>query len=179
MIPAAILISDFGLGHARLRVETADNNIPKLTARNASDANKGGATQADLPCGRNSLVRDKNPVVLIAGETIVADIEETINHNGRYEINFSPDGTNGFLENNLVSVVDNQAGAPNKANPNRYQATFDVPTTPCTDCTLQMVQVMVGANNVETYYKSCVDIIITPAANPPPPKPAGLTVEVK
>ncbi|SMF60400.1 SCE4755 family polysaccharide monooxygenase-like protein [Pseudobacteriovorax antillogorgiicola] len=173
IILSGALAPDLGFSHARLRVVNADNTVPKLVPRNSSDANKGGATTDDMPCGRNSVNRGTNPVVLVVGETVEFEIEETINHNGRYEMNLSTAGQINFT--NIVTITDDQAGAPSRANPNRYTGSFVVPDTPCTDCTLQMVQVMVNGAN-ETYYKSCVDAIITSADAPPPAAPTGFAV---
>ena len=176
-INGTLLWSNVASSHARLRIVTENNQIPRLTPRNASDNNKGGATTGDIPCGPNSTTRDTNPVVLVAGETVEVEIEETINHMGRYDVFYSPDGVTGFEENLLLSIVDDTQGTPSKANPNRYSGTITVPLATCTNCTLQMVQVMVNANNgAETFYKSCVDIVITDQANLPPTKPAGLQI---
>ena len=183
--PALILLAIFLntelFGHARLRITGANGEIPRLIPRNNSDANKGGGANAnELPCGRNSLERSTNPVVLVAGETIRFEIEETIDHPSIYEINFSPDGQNGFEENNLQTITEDSNRQANRDDPNRYEGTFVVPNQPCTQCTIQMIQRMNPGPN-ETTYKSCVDVTITTADSPPPDPPTGFqfNLEVK
>ena len=167
-----LLTADLAMSHARLQVSDANGDVPRLVTRNASDANKGGATTDDLPCGSNSLQRGDNPVVLVVGETITVDIEETINHTGTFQMNFSAAGQANFTE--LTPPIDDP-NVPLAGGPNPYQMTFTVPNTPCTDCTIQFVQVM-GVEPDASYYKSCVDAIVTTADAPPAAIPSGFAV---
>ncbi|MFW7378553.1 MAG: SCE4755 family polysaccharide monooxygenase-like protein [Oligoflexus sp.] len=163
---AHFLLPTVSFAHARLSVTAADGSIPRLIPRNSSDANKGDEA---TPCGPNSTTRSTNPVVLMVGETVTVDYEETIGHMGTFQLNFSEAGQVNFTPLSPAQIDDNTpvAGAANKG-----QFQFTVPNTPCTDCTIQFVQDMNGA----LHYKSCVDIVITPADAPPPAQPAGFAV---
>lgn len=174
LIFSFLLISNVALGHARLRVSLADGAVPRLTPRNNSDANKGGTSTDDVPCGTINPTRGSNPVVLTVGENITVDIEETIDHTGTFQLNFSPAGQVNFIP--LITPLEDPTNPVVNGEPNRYQAQFTVPDTPCTDCTIQFVQVM-GVEPNASYYKSCVDIIITTAEAPPPAPPAGFSVQ--
>ena len=157
-------------GHARLRVSLSDGSVPRLIPRNISDANKGGDSPESLPCGSASLERGNNPVVLVVGETVPVEIEETINHVGRFLVNFSP-----AAERDFISLIDRED--PNvpisSGMPQRYTESFVVPNSPCTDCIIQFVQVMEPNT---AYYKACVDVIVTTPEEPPPAKPSGFVV---
>ncbi len=162
------LLPELAMAHARLRVAEADGSIPRLISRNNLDSNKGGAPDA-VPCGTASTTRSDNPVVLIAGETLDVNFEETISHSGTFQLNFSEAGLVNFV--NLTTLTDDATALAGSSN--QYQFTgVQVPNTPCTDCTLQFIQDMGGLSP----YKSCVDIIITTADAPPPQQPTGFSV---
>lgn len=149
-------------GHSRLSVTTATGGIPRLIPRNSSDNNKSDNA---TPCGAGSPGRSTNPVVLAVGETVTIQFEETIDHVGTFQLNFSQAGLVNFTA--LAPAQTDNTGALTKGT---FQ--FTVPNTPCTDCTIQFIQDMSATSN----YRSCVDIVITPANNPPPVAPAGFTV---
>lgn len=161
---ANLFLATVSFAHARLSVTTATGGIPRLVPRNSSDGNKGDAAS---PCGTTT--RGTNPVVLTVGETVTAEFEETIGHTGTFQLNFSQMGQVNFTT--LVPAQTDDATAVG-ATPNKGRFQFTVPNTPCTDCTIQFVQDMSGALN----YKSCVDVIITPANAPAPAAPAGFAV---
>jgi hypothetical protein len=163
---AHFLLPSLSYGHARLSVTAAGNTIPRLVPRNSSDGNKGDASS---PCGSTNPNRSANPVVLTVGESITVEYEETIGHVGTFQLNFSEAGLVNFAPLAPAQTDDNTAVG---AVPNKGQFQFTVPNTPCTDCTIQFVQDMGGT----LHYKSCVDVIITPANTPPPAAPAGFTV---
>ncbi len=161
-----LLLASVSFAHARLSVTTAAGGVPRLVPRNSSDGNKGDATS---PCGSANTTRGTNPVVLTVGETITAEFEETIGHVGTFQLNFSQMGQVNFTTLVPAQNDDNTAVG---AVPNKGRFQFTVPNTPCTDCTIQFVQDMGGTLN----YKSCVDVIITPANAPAPAAPAGFAV---
>lgn len=121
------------------------------------------------PCG--GLARSLNAPVLQAGSTITLNWIETINHPGRFEFYFSPANEQGFQL--LKTVIDDQNATNNL--PHMYSTTITLPTTNCTDCTLQMIQVMTENPAAPTFYYSCADIQITGGTPPvvgPAPAPA-------
>ncbi len=161
-----LLLASVSFAHARLSVTSANGSIPRLVPRNSSDGNKGDVAS---PCGSTTSTRSPNPVILTVGETITAEFEETIGHSGTFQLNFSLMGQVNFAPLVPAQTDDNTAVG---ATPNKGTFQFTVPNTPCTDCTIQFVQDMGGT----LHYKSCVDVVITPANAPAPPAPAGFAV---
>jgi hypothetical protein len=117
------------------------------------------------PCG--GLARTKTPTILTAGQQLVVQWEQTINHPGYYRIAFSPAADAGFDQNVLVPMF------PNVIGQQFFQTTITVPSTPCTDCTLQLEMYMTETNPPSLYY-SCSDVEIraagggTPSPTPVP-----------
>ncbi len=134
---------------------------PRLTATGVNDAGiKTG------PCG--GLARSAVPAVLAPGSTITLNWEETIDHPGRFEIYFSQAGDTGFQL--LKTVQDNQgAGVP---TPHQFSTTVTLPNVTCTDCTLQLIQVMTENPANPSLYFSCADIRLQSGTTNPSPTPA-------
>ena len=146
--------------HAHSRFNPA-GNIP------GRDANAGHKTG---PCG--GIARTTMPKQLTSGAQVRVDWQETIQHPGRYEFYFSPAGDANFVK--IGEVIDNQDGTTDL--PHNFSTMLTVPSGTCTDCTLQMIQVMTE-NNPPTLYYSCADVQVssapTPAPNPlPTPSPS-------
>ena len=108
------------------------------------------------------------------GQSVTIHFEETIDHPGRYFINFSPANDLGFDQNRLIEVADVQGGTL----PHEYTTTVTLPMTPCENCTLQLIQSMEENPAAPSYYHSCVDINIRAAGTivgPPQQPPGGVT----
>ncbi len=121
-------------------------NLTDPTPRNL-EANKTG------PCG---IARTMSPTTFTAGETITVRWVETIEHPGWYRIAFSPSADLGFDENVILDdIPDTQGGTM----PHMYEATIALPDTPCTDCTLQVIQYMTETTP-PTLYFSCADLVL-------------------
>lgn len=132
------------------------------------------ASLKDGPCGAVGSVRGTNVTTLQAGSTITVTWNETIDHPGHYRISFDMDGqdfivpptandsTDG-MENVIKDLIpDIQGGTV----PRPY--TFDVtlPNVECSNCTLQLIQMMTDkppyttdANSDDIYYQ-CADITL-------------------
>lgn len=111
------------------------------------------------PCG--GVARTSSPTVLVAGQQVKLMWEETVHHPGYYRIAFSPANDQGFDANVWVANVPDVQGL------GKYEATVTVPNTPCTGCTLQMIQYMTETVPASLYF-SCADIEIRPAGSPVP-----------
>ena len=131
--------------HARFRLDKV------LKPRTSSTGEKSG------PCGVAGPTTDSTKrTVLVAGQDVLVEWEETINHPGWYRLAFSPDGLTQFDSNVLLdNIVDVQTGA----TPHLYSATVKVPDTLCDTCSLQLIQVMTD-NTLNPRYYSCSDIRI-------------------
>jgi Lytic polysaccharide mono-oxygenase, cellulose-degrading len=160
--------------------------------RNNSDGLK------TAPCG--GVARTATPTVFQPGQTITVNWAESINHRSYYVFSFSPTDELGLANATgvasqyfLKAVFDDQnlnnINRGNAATHHQYSTTVTLPTTPCENCTLQMVQVMcdnnqpLDPNNLidpmnpvfvptcNNYY-SCADIRTAAAGgNPPVPPP--------
>lgn len=150
------------LGHARLVAPAP---------RNAGSGIKTG------PCG--NIPRTTTPTVLVAGSQLTVRWEETINHPGRYYISFSPSGDQGFDQNRLATVVDTQDTAIGTGPNHQYSSVITVPNTPCTDCTLQLIQSMEENPQAPSLYYSCADIQIISQAGPPAATQSTSTAELQ
>lgn len=159
----AVFSAGMAYGHAR------------FTLNGAFQSRTGNSGLKTAPCGSAAAQRSANPTLLKAGQQVSVEWLETINHQGRFEINFSLDGQT--FDQQLMVVEDNT----NNINdlPHRYEAQVTLPTTTCDQCVLQLVQVMVN-NGAETFYYSCADIEIRDANDPTlasPAAPSGLQLQ--
>lgn len=104
--------------------------------------------------------RTATPMALTAGQTLQVDWTETTDHPGYYRLLFSLAGDAGFSV--LLDGIADRAIAPGDTA-NLYSATVQLPPTPCTDCTLQLIQVMTDKPSAPYYY-SCADVRLVAAA---------------
>jgi hypothetical protein len=145
-----------------------DGSMPSL--RNEFFGNKAG------PCGPGS--RNPNPTVLQPGQRLRVDWVETVDHPGYYRIAFSPGADLGYDQNVLLDKIPDNQGGP--AASHTYSATVTVPSTPCTNCSIQLIQYMTETNPPSLYF-SCADVEIragAPAASPKPVVPSVSPVPV-
>jgi hypothetical protein len=133
-------------GHARLLL---NGNLPP---RSNSTGEKIG------PCGPAA---KKAPKVFQAGQQVLVQWEETINHPGRFEISFSPANDQNFT---LLGVMqDAQNGAIMNGNYHQYSMLVTLPNVNCAQCTLQLIQVMTENPAAPSNYYSCSDISLVNA----------------
>jgi uncharacterized protein (TIGR03382 family) len=109
---------------------------------------KGG-----LADGRTSAFHRFQP-----GETIPVAWTETIDHTGSFRVAFDDDGADraDFDANILYEQEDpaNESGL-------RWDAEVTLPDLECTNCTLQLIQVMTtGEANDDNTYFQCSDIVL-------------------
>lgn len=141
-----LFINNIAWSHSRLV-----NPSPRVNLDNIKDNN--GA-----PCGA---ARTNTPHTFTSGQTITVQLEETINHPGEFVIRFSMAGDANFVE--LTRV-------PDDINKGFKNINVTLPNEECTDCTLQLVQVMTDRNPPTNYY-SCADLVLSTNGTPPPPNP--------
>lgn len=115
------------------------------------------------PCG--NVARTNNPTAYETGATIKVKWEETIAHQGCYQIAFSSDDTNFTV----LAQIDDPAGMTGTP----LQTDIKLPAgVTCEKCTLQLRQLMLGAPctgdtanpadpPASTYY-SCADLCVGP-----------------
>jgi hypothetical protein len=148
-----------GFGHARFKL---GGTTPP---RDNSTGLKSG------PCG--GLARTATPTILTAGQPLTLQIDEVIDHPGYYRVAFSMSGDQfpaAMPVPTAATPVSSTLWVPyiqDVANVHAYTATVTVPNTPCTQCSLQMIQYMTE-NDPPSMYYSCADIEIRAAAAPNP-----------
>lgn len=143
---------------------TASAHIQLRSPAARTTAQKAG------PCGAAGSVRGTNVTVFQPGETITLAWDETVDHPGHYRIAFDSDGDDAFI--NPMRATDNFAFTlmepiADKAG-GRYTQQITLPMTPCTNCTLQLMQVMTTTEPYNSFYWQCADIQIGDGTTPPP-----------
>ncbi len=134
------------------------------------------------PCGvRNNDSRTTDPARITtytAGDTITVRWTETINHPSHFRIALAAtdaefvdptgfDDTSGGPNVLLDGIED--PGAPSGAE---YEVQVTLPSEPCPECTLQLIQVMKDKQpwgNGDDIYYQCADLVIEPGT----PEPTG------
>jgi hypothetical protein len=88
--------------------------------------------------------------------------DETVDHPGHYRIAFDDDGDDVFVNPNnpndhfpftLMEPIADKAGG-------HYTQQITLPTTPCANCTLQLMQIMTTQVPYDSFYYQCADIAI-------------------
>jgi hypothetical protein len=141
------LLPTTSFGHARLRIGGT------LPPRSTSAGIKTG------PCG--NIARTNTPTILQAGQSLVVQWDEVIDHPGYYRVAFSPANDANFDANVLAAKVDDVNGV------HAYETTVTVPNIECTQCTIQLIQYMTE-NSPPSLYYSCADVEIRKGPVPSP-----------
>ena len=134
-------------------------------------------------CGDPAAPRSANPTVLLPGSSLTVVWYETIEHPGHYRISFDNDGTDFFVPPNTTAttvgmdptvmmdlIPDVQGNFPVQGR--RYEQTITLPNIECTNCTLQVTQLMTDKPPYTTtltsddIYYQCADLILSAAAPP-------------
>lgn len=133
------------------------------------------ADQKAGPCGAAGSTRGTKVTNFAPGATITVEWDETVDHPGHYRIAFDDDGDDVFQNPNnpndnfaftlMEPIADHAAG--------HYTAQVTLPTTPCTNCTLQLMQIMTTTVPYNSFYYQCADITIGDGVDPPPPPDEG------
>lgn len=117
----------------------------EVIPRSSSDSLK------TAPCG--GVAKTAQPTILSPGASVTLNWEETIEHPGWFRIAFSPAADLGFDDHILLDRIPDR----NSYITSRfYSATVTLPQTTCTDCTLQLIQVMTDRSPPTNY--TCADI---------------------
>jgi uncharacterized membrane protein YgcG len=113
------------------------------------------------PCGAGA-TRGTKVAAFAPGETITVEWDETVDHPGHYRIAFDNDGDDVFVNPNnpndnfpftLMEPIADKVGG-------HYTQKITLPTTPCSNCTLQLMQIMTTQVPYNSFYYQCADITI-------------------
>jgi hypothetical protein len=149
---------------------TASAHIEMTSPRPRSEAQKEG------PCGATGSTRGTNVTTYRPGETITVEWDETVDHPGHYRIAFDDDGHDSFRLPNRPDdnfpqtladqIVDRGGG--------RYTQQITLPNMTCTNCTLQLIQVMTTSVPYNSFYFQCADLVLAGDAPEPGPEPGEI-----
>lgn len=151
-------------------IELDDPLVRHSNGNNGDSA--AGEINKDGPCGLGgaSDVRDEARVTtLLAGSTFTVKFRETIGHTGRMRVAFAADGNvqSDFDATILAELPDPAGSAGNTSDGIKWEMDISVPSEPCDNCTLQVLQAMsgnttddVGTPSPTSTYFQCADITI-------------------
>lgn len=126
------------------------------------------------PCGASGSRRGATVTRYAPGQTIMVEWDETVDHPGHYRIAFDNDGDDVFVNPNnpndnypstLMEPIADKVGG-------HYAQAITLPTTPCENCTLQVMQIMTVDVPYNSFYYQCADIAIGDAPPGMPENPA-------
>ena len=136
---------------------TAQAHITMTKPAPRTTANKAG------PCGTAGSTRGTKVATFAPGETITVEWDENVDHPGHYRIAFDDSGDDVFVNPNnpddnfpftLMEPIADKAGG-------HYTQDITLPTTPCDNCTLQLMQIMTTTVPYNSFYYQCADITIS------------------
>jgi hypothetical protein len=123
------------------------------------------------PCGAAGSKRGSKVTKFAPGATITVEWDETVDHPGHYRIAFDNDGDDVFVNPNKPD--DNFAFTLMDAIPDKvgghYTQQVTLPTAPCANCTLQLMQIMTTQVPYNSFYYQCADITIGDGGDPGDP----------
>jgi MYXO-CTERM domain-containing protein len=130
------------------------------------------------PCGPSTSTRGTKVSTFRPGETITVEWDETVDHPGHYRIAFDDDGSDVFQDpkrpddkfpSTLADQIVDRSGG-------HYSQQITLPNITCSNCTLQLVQVMTTAVPYNSFYYQCADLVLAGDTEPmpsPSPEPSG------
>jgi len=158
------------------------------------------------PCGRAGGTRSANIYTYEPGTTITVSVVEFISHPGYFRVAFDNDGDDGFKEPASIKPVDSKRKCPSGPTDHcgasdfynspevlagmdnlaphlaslgttpKYTWQVKLPDVECTNCTLQIIQVMEDDDShgpydptpgvgVEDIYHQCIDLVLKRGAS--------------
>ena len=127
------------------------------------------------PCGAAGSKRGSKVNTFAPGATITVEWDETVDHPGHYRIAFDNDGDDVFVNPSkpddnfpftLAEPIADKTGG-------HYTYQVKLPTTPCANCTLQLMQIMTTSVPYDSFYFQCADIAIAEGGDPGDPGGPG------
>jgi MYXO-CTERM domain-containing protein len=182
---ALALVSSSAAAHIELIEPTPRYSLPanKSCPCGDGDSNRRCQDTAEESTDPN---RSENVATFEAGSVITVRANEYVDHAGRMRVAFDPDGADlaDFNEHVLVDEPDFSESGLSAANPHPWEFQVTLPSEPCENCTLQVIQVMQGGTEkavldpapLSTYY-TCADIRIVATGAPAAADPVALESE--
>jgi len=108
------------------------------------------------PCG--GIPRTEEPLVIEAGSELDVVWEEYVDHPGFYRLLFSEAGDRNFIV--LLDQIPDRR-IPSGQEAETYTTRIKLPSKPCEEATLLLIQVMTENPSLPKYYFSCADLQLT------------------
>ena len=146
-----------------LTTTVANAHIALRSPAPRSTDQKGG------PCGLAGSTRGATTTTYQPGQVITVEWDETVDHPGHFRLAFDDDGDDIFV--NPVSHTDSYPWvladqiADKTGSSNHYTQQVTLPDMECTNCTLQLMQIMTTTEPYNSFYYQCADLTIS--ANAP------------
>jgi hypothetical protein len=153
-----------------------DGNNKWCPCGTPGDGTSGPVTRPNDGCEQSASDDVRTDIVssFRPGATITVRFREEIGHSGRMRVAFDNDGADqaDFDANILADVPDPPGSDGNIGDEQKWAIDVTLPNTPCTNCTLQLIQVMgtdpdVPVTNVfgtDTYFQ-CASLVIAEGAD--------------
>lgn len=169
-----LLLPALALAHSGLTEPPPRYSSDGYKNNKACPCGVGGTSRyCDDPSDRSDPDRSTAVTVYQAGDTITMQWHEVVGHAGRWRVAFDDDGADmdDFNANILLDIADPSGSSGNMGLGDLWEVSVTLPTTPCDNCTLQLVQMMDGnttdpvadPTGRSSYYQ-CADIVIEAAA---------------
>jgi uncharacterized protein (TIGR03382 family) len=146
-------------------VDDASAHITLTSPAPRAEAQKIG------PCGASGSARGTKVTAYRPGDTITVEWDETVDHPGHFRIAFDDDGNDSFRDpsrpddgfaQTLVDQIQDRSGG------GHYKQQVTLPNISCTNCTLQLIQVMTTTVPYNSFYFQCADLMLGDGADPGP-----------
>ncbi len=126
------------------------------------------------PCGRagDEDGRTERFTRVAPGQTITVSWTETIDHVGSFVVGFDDDGAD---QADFDATILHQEADPPNPSGQRWQAEVTLPEVVCTNCTLQLLQIMTTDDTPapsQIYYQ-CADLVVGDGESAPAEVSAG------
>jgi hypothetical protein len=179
LYPALVVAAQFYTGIASAHIHLLDP-IPRYP-NEVSGENKScpcGVGESNRTCNVETDRSDPDRSVdrvttLTAGSEITVRFDEYVGHSGRFRVAFDESGADlaDFNAHPLADIPDPSGKTGNTGQGSIWEMQVTVPNTPCTDCTLQLIQMMDGDMSApvadpvgRSSYYQCADIEVVAAA---------------
>jgi hypothetical protein len=126
------------------------------------------------PCGNTGSKRGTKVTAFRPGQTITVEWDETVDHPGHFRLAFDESGNDSFQDpnrpdDNFPQTLADQIA--DRSGGGHYSQQITLPNISCTNCTLQLMQIMTTAVPYDSFYFQCADLVLGDGGDPEPTGP--------
>jgi MYXO-CTERM domain-containing protein len=134
------------------------------------------AEQKTGPCGAAGSTRGASVTAFRPGQAITVEWDETVDHPGHFRLSFDDDGNDSFQnpvrpEDAFPQTLADQI--PDRTGAGHYSQQVTLPNIACTNCTLQLIQIMTTTVPYNSFYFQCADLVLGDDPGPEPGDDGG------